>query len=441
LWWFEYNDAGTPTRKAIKITNGKFYKMDDLDKTWDDITGYITITSGNYCDFENFLNNVYVTNGVNKPFMWATGATANEMTVPAGLTTAKFVKQFNNYLFLGNVAVGGTDMPSRVYWSNIKDTGTWEGDQFIEISKDDGTEITGLKVLQDRLVVYKHKAIYNLFFTGDADFPFIMPSGGKSNSTVGCVSPYSIQEIENGHVFLAADGIYYYDGANSYKLSYKIQETLDGYNATRFTQAVSSIYKPKNKYYLALPAASSTDNDRIIVWDYFNNAFSIYTGFAPSALCTFFVDGIVEQPYFCDYSGFDYRMDFGSSDYPLNVKTAINAYYYTNWKTYEDLCDQKGIANVYIYYQSSNSVLSFAYSYDFEDEDQYTQTVSLSTGTDVYGTGVYGTATYSGSGGAVIRRDITSRGRTVRFKFANSVIDESFQIDGFGTLVHLETNV
>ena len=39
------------------------------------------------------------------------------------------------------------------------------------------------------------------------------------------------------------------------------------------------------------------------------------------------------------------------------------------------------------------------------------------------------------------RRDLTGRGRVVRFKFANNVLNEGFQIDGLGQMPHLETNV
>ena len=74
-------------------------------------------------------------------------------------------------------------------------------------------------------------------------------------------------------------------------------------------------------------------------------------------------------------------------------------------------------------------------------QDQYTQTISLATGTDVYGTGVYGTAVYAGAGGKISRLDLLSRGRVVRFKFANATAGETFQIDGFGSLAHLETHV
>jgi hypothetical protein len=190
---------------------------------------------------------------------------------------------------------------------------------------------------------------------------------------------------------------------------------------------------------LSFGTTNSKNHDRLIIWDYFNNAFSIYTGHTVSALSTFYVSGIDERPYFGDNVGFVYRMDNGTDDYPSNTQTAINAYYYTNWKSYDDLCDQKGIPHLYIYYQSSNSVLTFSYSYDFESKDQYSHTINLTSGTAVYGTAKYGTDVYASSGGAVSRRDLTGRGRVVRFKFANSTKAEAFIIDGFGAMAHLET--
>ena len=442
LWWYEYNAAGTATRHAINATGNKLYKMDSLDGTWDDITGFLTITSGNHFDFANAFNTMYATNGEDLPIQWAGTGTAGVMAVPTGLTAGKYLALFNNYLFIGNVTVSGQTYPTRVYWSNIRDAGTWEADQWIEVGMNDGQAITGLKVLQDRLVVYKERSIYNLFYTGDADLPFIMPGGGKANSPVGCIAPFSIQEIENGHVFLAHDGLYYYDGSNATKLSYRIFKTLkDDMNNLYFNKAVSCVLKYKNKYMLALTSSGRTANDRVIVWDYYNNAFSLYNGINASSMATFFLNGFQENTYFSDYLGYTYTMDSGADDYPADVQTAIDAYYYTNWKTFDDLCDQKGIPHVYIYYQSSNSVLTFAYTYDFQATDQYTQTFNTSSGVAQYGSAIWDTDVYAGSGGATIRRDLTGRGRVVRFKFANATIGETFQIDGFGTFTHAETNV
>ena len=441
LVWAEFTTGGTIVREAVTLAGSKVYKMDDLDGTWDDVTGGVSITSGDQFSNTMFNTYLYLTNGTDVPIKYVTGDTASAAGIPTGLTRADFVEEFNNYLFYANVTISGVAYPTRIYWSTIRDPDTWSTSDWIEIGLNDGQEITGLKVLSDRLVVYKEKSIYNVYFTGDADIPFILPGGGKSNSPVGCVAPFSIQEVENGHVFLSYDGLYFYDGMNSYKISDKITTTLLGLNTTRLNQARSLVHKTKSRYWLALPSSAQTQNDKIIVWDYFNNAFSIYEGIDASALATFFVNGVTERPYFGDYDGFVYRADVGRDDYPLNTQTAIDGYFWTNWKTYEDLCDQKGIPNVYIYYQESSTTLTFGYSYDFESTAQYSNTIDLSGGTAVYGTAVYGTDVYSGAGGATKRRDLTGRGRVVRFKFSNAVQNETFRIDGFGALPHLETNV
>jgi hypothetical protein len=365
----------------------------------------------------------------------------SEATANINIASAKYVCVFNNFLFFLNIVIGSTYYNTRAYWSSIRNIYAFAGDQWVEVGLNDGQEITRGKVLSDRMAVYKERSVYNIYYTGDSDIPFIMPGGGKSTSNVGCVAPWSIQEVENGHVFLAPDGLYYYDGAGSTKLSYRVAKTLNEFNEAYFANSVSTTYKIKNMYYLTFSYGASSTANRILVWDYFNNAFSIYVGMAPSAMATFFADGITEKPYFGDYNGWTYEMDDGHDDYPLNVQTAVDTYYYTNWKHFDDLCDQKGIPNIYVYYQTTNGVLTIAFSYDFETGDQFTQTMSMATGTSVYGSAIYGTGIYSGAGGAVKRRDITGRGRVVRFKFANNTLGEQFQLDGFGSLVHLETNV
>ncbi len=420
LFWFM-----TPTlRKPIMACGTKIYRMDSLDGTWDDITGAASITGGYRFDFENFVGTAIMTNDWDVPLKWTGSGDVVELDVPTGLTRAKFVTKFQNYCFLANVVVGGVDMPSRFYFSGLRDITSWSLLDFYEISKDDGEEITGFKVLGDRLVVYKTNSIYIVSFTGNADIPFVI---NKTNSHVGCIAPYSIQEINNGHVYLAYDGVYFFDGNNSYKLSDKISNTILGYSQANFANAVSMYQKNKNRYWLSF--ATSSDNDRVITWDSFNNAWSLYTGMNPSAMAIFLVDGVEERPYFGDYSGFVYRADVSGelNDYPLNVKTAINSYWWSNWKAFDELTDQKGVPQVYIYHKDITGTLTFSYSYDFASSEQYTNTFSMA-GTD--------------SPDSVIRRqDLNGRGRVIALKFSNSAVDETFQIDGIGMKALLDTNV
>jgi hypothetical protein len=442
LHWFELDVSGVETRFAVAVADGKLWKMDNLDGTWDDVTGALTITGGNHCDFENFLNEVFITNNEDVAFKWTgtgNGAVVTGMST-INLDKAKWIKQFNNFLFVGNVDINGTRHNSRIYWSAFNDATSWPATNFIDISKNDGQDILGMKVLADRLVVYKSRSIYNVFFTGDANIPFIVQ---KSNSEVGCASGYTVQNVKNGHVFMSQDGFYFYDGSNSFKISDKITDTLLGFVDTRFDKVVSMNQLSKNRYWVALTSSGQTENDRVLVWDYFSNAWTLYKGISAAAMAVFYVSGTEERPYFMDYSGFAYRADTGTSDHPdgTTTDTAIDASYTSNWRAYGDLVNQKGVPHLHVYYQNANTTMTFAYSYNFESGDTYQQTFSLATSTDVYGTGAYGTAVYAGGGGATVRRDLTGRGRVIRLKFSNSIVDEIFQIDGLGQEAYLETNV
>jgi len=418
LFWFE-----TPAlRKPISVCDGKVYRMDNLDGTWDDITGGVSITAGKHFDFENFISYALMTNDWDLPIKWSGAGDVEAMTVPTGLTRAKFVTKFQNYAFYANVVVSGVDRPSRFYFSKLRDIDDWTATDFYEVSMNDGEEITGFKVLGDVLVVYKTHSIYIVTFTGNADIPFVI---NKTNSNVGCIAPYSIQEVSNAHVFLAYDGVYLFDGNNSYKLSDRINTTIATITNTALPNAVSMYQKTKNRYWLAV--STSTNNNIVLTWDSFNNAWSKYTGMAPSAMATFMVDGVEERPYWGDYSGFVYRSDTNNDDYPLNVETAIDAYYWTNWKNFDDLTDSKGIPHLWLYHKDSASTLTFGYAYDFRTTADYTNTFSMNA---------------TGTPDSVIKRqDLTGRGRTVRFYFGNNTVDENFQIDGIGIKTLLETNV
>lgn len=435
LYWFE---LASGTRYLVGTCGNKLAKMDSLDGTWDDITGALTITAGNLTSFTTFRDNLLGTNGVDVPFLWTGTGNGSAMTVPTGLTTAKSVEVFSSYTFLANVTVSATTYKSRVYWSALDSISSWDTADFNDVSRDDGQTITCIKTLADRLVIFKERSIYLAFFTGDADVPFRFV---KSSSQVGCIAQFSVQEVDNGLVFLATDGIYYFDGNNSFKISDRINETIQSYNEVQFSQCCSMYQHDKNRYWLAIPGPSSSTNDKVITWDSFNNALSIYDGMAPSAMTVIYNSGLEERPYWGDYSGFVYRSDTGSDDYPLNVQTAIDSYAYTRWIDFDDLCDQKGIPNIYIYYKLQSATLTLAYSYDFNEGDQYTLTFMTNTSSSLYGSSLYGSGTYAGTGGAFKRQDLTGRGRTVRFKFANLTLSEGFRIDGFGTFAHLQTNV
>lgn len=434
LHWFE-----STTDFLIGTCGNKLAKMDSLDGTWDDITGALTITAGqdNQFRWSTFLNTALGTNGVDVPVIWTGSGNGSAMTVPTGLTTAKFLTIYNSYTFLANVTVSGTAHPTRIYWSAINSISSWNTADFNDVERNDGQDITGLKRLGSKLIIFKDRSIHQAIFTGDTDVPFVFE---QTPSTVGCNAGGSIQEVENGLVFESQDGYYFFDGNNSYKISDRVTTTLETFSKNRNQYTASAYQKSKNRYWSSQTTSGSTAHNQCMIWDSFNNAFSLYEGHNANCFAIVYTSG-EERIYFGDYLGYVYRADTGSNDNPAGTETAIEAYYYTKWFDYDDIVNQKETPEVKIYFQSNNATLTFTYSYDLEDADTYSSTFSMAAGSSLYGTAIYDTNTYAGSGGAVTRRDLTGRGHLIRLGFKNNTVSETFRIDGFGALANIDTNV
>ena len=396
-----------------------------------------TITAGNNNLFKwsTFNGKAYGTNGVDRPIKWAGSGNASLWTVLSGMTKAKWCEYFENYMFVANVTVSSTVHQTRIYWSTLDDAETYSSADFNEIGLDDGQEITGLKALGDRLVVFKERSIYIALFTGDADIPFAFK---KSQSSVGCVSGYSIQEVNNGLIFLSLDGIYFFDGATSTKISDRISSTINGYTKSRFATAVSGYQRDANRYWLSFTASGGSTHSAIVTWDSFNNAFSVYSGIAANAITVLRTSGD-ERIYFGDYGGFAYRADSGTSDNPLGTETAVTAYWRSKWFDFGDPMNQKGVPNVTAYFNYASTTMTFIYSYDLESGDQFSQTFSIQAPGSLWDQANWDEGEWGGSGGSFVRLDLDGRGRLIRFAFYNDVLDEQFQINGIGMNAHLET--
>lgn len=444
LYWFEKSDGNKYLMAVAGNKLGVATSLTQAATPFTDMTGAITIRAGNdnQVSFATMLDTVLMTNGVDLPWQCVGSGNATVIAGIAGggsaptITTAKYTEVFSNYAFLANVTASGTYQGSRVYWSDIDSISSWQASSFRDVNKNDGQVITGLKKLGSSLVIFKRRSIWVANFTGDSDIPFVFQ---PTRSAVGCVSGYSIQEVENGLVFLSDDGLYYFDGNNSFKLTDRVLDTLQTFNQNRFGQCASAYYLTRNRYISSFTLSGNSTHDRNLTWDSHNNAFSVYKGINANCFARVYNSG-VEQIYFGDYSGFVYLMNTGSTDNPAGVATAIDAYYYTKWFDYGDMVSKKAVPQLAIYYQYANATLTFVYSYNQEQADSYSQTFTLAGGSSLYGVAIYDTDMYAGSGGGVSKRHLTGRGELVRFGFKNSTVGETFGIDGFGAFANAETN-
>lgn len=422
----------------IGTCGNKFGTWSSLTGSPTDSTGSVTITAGNnnLWQWITFLDTAVGTNNVDPPIQWTGSSTATAASMPTNVTAAQYITVYQNYIFIANVVLSGTRFASRIYWSDLRAL-TFTAANFVDISKDDGQNITGLGVIGDRICVFKERSIWIGVFTGDVDIPFNFV---KTPSEVGCINGYSIQNANNGILFQAQDGLYFLDGYSSTKMSFRTQATFNAMNKTRFQYGASVYQYEKNKYWLANCLGSSSTANQVLTYDTFNNAFGLYSGMAPASFARVITSG-EERIYFGDYAGFVYRADSGVNDTPSGTSTAINAYYYTKWFDEGDIINQKGNQEAVIYYDYNSAQLTVNWSYDFSGSDDYLISFSSSGSGMLWDAGLWDSGIWGGSGGNYRRLDIGGRGRLVRYKFSNMNLSEQFKINGLGKLVYMETNV
>jgi len=347
LHWFEKSNGSDFLIGTCGNKLGTASSLSQAATPFTDSTGSVTITAGsnNHWNWATYLDTAMGTNNIDVPIQWTGSGNASAMTVPTGLTKAKFIEVFNGYTFFGYVTVSGALYSCRVYWSGLDSITSWDSADFRDVNKNDGQDITGIKTLGDRLVIFKDRSIWIAQFTGDADFPFTFTETPSNN---GCISGGSIQKVDNGLIFLSQDGYYYFDGLNSYKISDRITATFGTFSSSRFQYSRSCYQLSKNRYWGSFTTSGGSSGNRCITWDSYNNAFSIYKGQNPNCFAIVNTGG-EERVYFGDYSGYVYRADTGTDDYPANSVTSIDAYYYTKWFNFDDFINKKGIPNIAIF--------------------------------------------------------------------------------------------
>jgi len=214
---------------------------------------------------------LYICNGVDANRKWDGTTFAVQGGSPP---TAKFVMVHKNIMFMA----GNATNPSRLYFSFLADPDTWPALNFIDVSKGDGDQITGLAILLDRLVITKNNSVHLL--EGDASSNFILR---RVTDVAGCVDQHSIVVVKNTLGMLARDGWYFFDGVQMILASEKIQTTFQALNNSQFG-LVAAVYFPSiRKVLISLPNTAATANNIVLVYDTLRTAWTVYKGINASS--------------------------------------------------------------------------------------------------------------------------------------------------------------
>lgn len=311
---------------------------------------------------------------------------------------------------------------------------------YVDISKDDGDKITGMGKWQDSLIVFKERSTYQ--FTFDATG---VPTVKPINIGVGCVSHRSIVNVENDLFFLSRKGVYVLGNEPNYMNTIRTNE-LSGRVSSEIAiitpsnlEECSAVYYDY-KYMLSIPQGGTTYNNTVLVYDRRYTCWSKWDGIRPNSFAVYVDPNNAEHVYFADdNSGTIWEMFVGLND----GGTAVSAQWTSKAFTFKENDKTKRWDRIIHFFRKvyGNVTISLII-----DGDTIPKTVSLGTsssssrgiGTDLIGKTIVG---QDGSTGAVsvgltaetepVETRLKKRGRTLKIKYSNNNVDETFTMLGF----------
>jgi hypothetical protein len=244
---------------------------------------YSGITAGKFFQQVQFGNVLILMNGTDSLLQYD-GSTCSAITFVDPQSIWNNAKPKGAGLFRGSIFYfGDPTYPDRVYkpapgtYDNFDDSNNTVEAFDVEPGGPGG--VTGFKALNDDIaVIYKLRSIHlmsgvNPFGSGIDEIQI-----RDLTRETGCIAPRTIQQIgSTDHIFLAENGLRQIsvllnqNGGIKPELqpTYNIQTSINALNYTGSTieNACAVYYQPTNRYYLAVPTGSNTQNDTLYVYD------------------------------------------------------------------------------------------------------------------------------------------------------------------------------
>jgi hypothetical protein len=373
---------------------------------------------------------VLAVNGNDYPFIWD-GTTFKVLTkAPSDIKGSQYAVFFKNQMFF---AKGDLLTFTSPYTDDDFNTANGAGNTSV------GSNITGLIVFRDQLIIFCENKIERL--TGNTLADFVKQ---PITEKIGCVEPDTIQEVSGDVMFLGPDGLRLLSGTDVFGdfnlavVSKAIQkETVDLITAN--TSFASVVIKTKSQYRLLgynqnITSSSSTG----ILGTQLAGSEGTYFGWAELRGIKAFVadsnykDGI-ELVVFSNDTGYAYKMESGNSFDGVN----INAVFATPYVPINDPRIRKTFYKLVLYVDPTGSVnLNVNLNFNFDDADtvQPESILFSNNATSIVGlygnpTSLYGSAFYGDKLKTNFEKQTIGSGYVVSLQFSSDNIDPPYALD------------
>ncbi len=423
--YYARNSAGTSTARIV-TTLAKIYK-DDGAGGWTDITGGTAPPSNTLWQWRTFNNLAIGVNGTSVPQKYAFGAACADLTgSPPDKCKAIEIYQGRVYL------AADADEPTALHGSaaGLAEDWTAVGDAFkIFVDKDNGHPIIGIVKFYSDLIIFKRKGVYRL------DNPTNVPTAMRIVQIfddVGCVSLYSIKQIGNELVWLDDDGVYTLrttqeSGDVAYSsVSKKIQPYIEDMQQPLLNEAYSYDVRRLNQYRLIVPKVGASQNNHVLVRDYFHGAWLRHEGINFASYGRWDISSIFSDMA-GGYDGKVYKLDTTENDEGADFKKNVRSKRFT----FGTGRVRKLFHRVYQEYQLTGTyALGLTADIDYS---KVTKGISLldTRVSNLWDVDKWDVAKWGGSSIARKEMSIGRKGRSILFQYYNQTKDQPFTLYKF----------
>jgi len=303
------------TSKIFVFVGNRLKYVDGAN--WTEVKDYWSeplITAGQNNQFKCImaLDTAVCTNDTDEPIEITTTPTATSLDMSDltdAFNKAKDVIWYRNYLVFGNTKEAATERPTRIRWSSVGTTETWDDDDYIDIGALAGDEITAFAELYGDLYAFLKNSIHKISYVGGDEIYTI----NKVVENIGAISRDSVQTItlkDNRRAVIFLDKskkVYLFDGVSLVDIGNIIQPTLDNISAARLQYSVGTF--DGESYYLSVSDGSATTNDLILEFQTEIGEWTKHTDIDANAFGQVESSASVFRTYFGNYDAFVYWMD------------------------------------------------------------------------------------------------------------------------------------
>ena len=411
------------TEYMMTICGTKIFKS-ELDGTMDDITGAVTISSGqdNIWTY-NQMNDLAIFVGGNRatnvPLKW--NATGNAAVLGGTPPVGKWCVKANNRLFIANTVAN----PSRINWCTLGNPEDWSGagSGSQDVSTNDGDELIGASLQgNDHLILFKQNSSHELI-ARTSPFP-VFPLFDK----VGAVGPNAIVNV---------DGIIYFitphprmlatDGKQIFNFPDNINSIWDGLSKSRLKYIYGIHDKVRRLILWFCSTANATSNDYCIVWDLENEVWLRFTTGHKMNVASVISDRYI---YAGAYDGKVYLLDDQTTFNDASESTpTISAYFRSGWNDMDEMINSKHVPySDFNFKTQTTGNFTFTYGYNF-DSDRHSVQFNMQEAGAQWDSGTWDISKWSGKTDQTKITHMKGNGKFFQYMLKNANSGEQFQIN------------